>query len=161
MSGQRTVAGVNSIIRDPLPPIGPPVTFLIENWYLFIAAAVSGGLLVWPMVGRHAGGAGKVTTAEAVRLINRERAVLIDISEPAEYAASHAGGAKNIPLAALETSAALPKNKSLPVLLICATGTRSSRAVTALKKLGFEHAHAVAGGLAAWREANLPVEKTA
>ena len=140
---------------------GPPVTFLIENWYLFLAAAVSGGLLIWPMFGAAAAGAGKVTAAEAVRLINREKAVLIDVSEPAEYAQSHAGGARNIPLAGLEASPALPKNKGLPVLLMCPTGTRSSRAVAALKKLGFEHAHAVAGGLAAWREANLPVDKTA
>ena len=137
------------------------MTFLIENWYLFLAAAVSGGLLVWPLVGRSAGGGSKVSAAEAVRLINREKAVLIDVSEPAEYAASHAGGSRNIPLAGLETSPALPKNKGVPVLLMCPTGTRSSRAVAALKKLGFEHSHAVAGGLAAWREANLPVEKTA
>jgi rhodanese-related sulfurtransferase len=137
------------------------VTFLIENWFLIVAAAVSGGLLVWPLVGRGTAGGAKVTTAEAVRLINREKAVLIDVSEPAEFAASHAGGSRNIPLAGLETSASLPKNKTLPVLLICQTGARSARAVAELKKLGFEHAHAVAGGLAAWREANLPVEKTA
>ena len=137
------------------------MTFLIENWYLFLVAAVSAGLLIWPMVGANAGGAGKVTAAEAVRLINREKAVLIDVSEPAEYAQSHAGGSRNIPLAGLESSTALPKNKGQPVLLMCPTGARSSRAVAALKKLGFEHTHAVAGGLAAWREANLPVEKTA
>ncbi len=137
------------------------MTFLIENWYLFLAAAVSGGLLIWPLIGAQAGGAGKVSAAEAVRLINREKAVLIDVSEPAEYAAVHAGGSRNIPLGALEASPALPKNKGLPVLLMCPTGSRSSRAVAALKKLGFEHTHAVAGGLAAWREANLPVEKTA
>ena len=137
------------------------MTFLIENWYLFLVAAVSGGLLVWPMLNEAKTGAGKVSAAEAVRLINREKAVLIDVSEPAEYAASHAGGSRNIPLAALESSPALPKNKALPVLLMCPTGSRSARAVAALKKLGFEQSHAVAGGLAAWRAANLPVEKTA
>ncbi len=137
------------------------MTFLIENWYLFLVAAVSGGLLIWPMFGAAAGGTGKVTTAEAVRLINREKAVLIDVSDPSEYAQSHAGGSRNVPLAGLETSPALPRNKGQPVLLMCSTGARSSRAVAALKKLGFEQAHAVAGGLDAWRAANLPVEKTA
>ena len=137
------------------------MNFLIENWYLFATALVSGGLLLWPLLSRSAGGGAKVTTAEAVRLINREKAVLIDVSEPAEYAASHAGGARNIPLGGLPTSTALPKNKALPVLLICPTGARASRAVAALKKLGFEKAHSIAGGLAAWREANLPVEKSA
>ena len=136
------------------------LNFLIANWYLVLAALVSGGLLVWPMIARGTQG-GKVTPAEAVRLINREKAVLIDVSEPAEYAAGHAVGAKSVPLAGLETSTNLPKNKALPLVVVCPTGARASRAATALKKLGFENASALAGGLGAWREANLPVEKTA
>jgi rhodanese-related sulfurtransferase len=136
------------------------VKFFIDNWFLFLTAVVSGGLLLWPMLGRGAGG-GRVTTAEAVQLINREKAVLIDVSEPAEYAAGHAAGSRSVPLASLEASSDLPKNKALPVVVVCATGTRSSRAVSTLKKLGFEKAHVLAGGLAAWREANLPVERTA
>ena len=135
--------------------------FFIDNWFLFLAAAVSGGLLLWPMINKGAGGAGKVSTSDAVNLINREKAVLIDVSEPAEYAAGHALGAKSVPLGSLETSTALPKNKSLPLVVVCATGTRAGRAVGTLKKLGFENARALAGGLEAWRAANLPVEKTA
>jgi rhodanese-related sulfurtransferase len=94
-------------------------------------------------------------------MINREKAVLIDISEPAEYAAGHAVGARSVPLAGLETSRDLPKNKSLPLVVGCPTGARAPRAVAALKKLGFENTTALAGGLAAWRAANLPTEKTA
>src|SRR5690606_30324893 len=133
---------------------------ILQNWYLFLAAAVSGALLAWPVMTRGAGG-GRVSTAEAVRLINRERAVLIDVSEPAEYAAGHASGARNVPLGGLEQSNVLPKNKSLPLVVVCATGARAPRAVATLRKMGFENAHALAGGLAAWREANLPIEKSA
>ena len=135
--------------------------FFIDTWYLFLAAAVSGGLLLWPMISKSAGGAGKLSTNDAVQLINREKAVLIDVSEPAEYAAGHAAGAKSVPLGELEASTALPKNKALPLVVVCPTGTRASRAVATLKKLGFENARALAGGLEAWRAANLPVEKTA
>ena len=134
--------------------------FFVDNWVLFLAAFTSGGLLLWPMI-QGAGGATKVNTAEAVRLINREKAVLIDISEPADFAKGHAAGAKSIPLAGLESTSELPKNKALPLVVVCATGTRSSRAVAVLKKLGFENARSLAGGLAAWREANLPLEKSA
>ena len=134
--------------------------FFIDNWFLFLAAAVSGGLLLWPMINKGAGGAGKVSTNDAVNLINREKAVLIDVSEPAEYAAGHAAGSKSVPLGQLETSNALPKNKALPLVVVCATGVRAGRAVGTLKKLGFENARALAGGLEAWRAANLPVEKT-
>jgi rhodanese-related sulfurtransferase len=135
--------------------------FFIDNWFLFLAAAVSGGLLLWPMLGKGAGGGGKLSTNDAVQLINREKAVLIDVSEPAEYAAGHALGAKSVPLAQIESSNALPKNKALPLVVVCTTGARAGKAVVALKKLGFENAQALAGGLDAWRAANLPVEKSA
>ncbi len=137
-----------------------PLSFVLDNWYLFVTALVSGGLLLWPTLTGGLGG-GRVSAADAVRLINRERAVLIDISEPAEYAAGHAVGARSVPLAGLETSRELPKNKSLPLVVVCPTGTRAPRAVALLKKLGFENTTALAGGLAAWRAANLPTEKTA
>ena len=136
------------------------MSFVLDNWYLFVTALVSGGLLLWPTLVDNMGGA-KVSATDAVRLINREKAVLIDISEPAEYAAGHAMGARSVPLSGLETSRELPKNKSLPVVVVCANGSRAPRAVATLKKLGFANTHVLAGGLNAWRAANLPVEKTA
>ncbi len=136
------------------------MNFVIENWYLFVAALVSGGMLIWPML-TQGGGTARVSAADAVQIINRERGVLIDVSEPAEYAAAHPVGAKSVPLASLEASRDLPKNKSLPLVVVCPTGTRAPRALAVLKKLGFENTRVLAGGLAAWRAANLPVEKTA
>jgi rhodanese-related sulfurtransferase len=148
-------------LRTYLKPIGPPVKFFIDNWFLFLAAAVSGGLLLWPMLNKTGGGAGKVSASDAVQMINREKAVLIDVSEPAEYAAGHVAGSKSVPLGQIETSNALPKNKALPLVVVCATGSRAGKAVATLKKLGFENSRALAGGLEAWRAANLPVEKSA
>ena len=136
------------------------MSFVLDNWYLFVTALVSGALLLWPTLAGGVGG-GKVSAADAVRLINREKAVLIDVSDPAEYAAGHAVGARSVPLAGLETSRDPPKNKSLPLVVVCPTGTRAQRAVVLLKKLGFENTTSLAGGLAAWRAANLPTEKAA
>jgi len=137
------------------------VKFFIDNWFLFLAAVTSGALLLWPLINKGAGGSSKVSTADAVQMINRQKAVLIDVSEPAEYAAGHAAGARSVPLAQLAESNDLPKNKTLPLVVVCPTGTRAARAVATLKKLGFENTRVLAGGFAAWREANLPVEKTA
>ena len=134
--------------------------FFVDNWFLFATALLSGGLLLWPLFVRGTIG-GKLTPAQAVMLINREKAVLIDVSEPGDFAASHAGGARNVPLARLETASDLPKNKALPLVVVCANGSRASRGVAILKKRGYERAQALAGGLGAWREANLPVERTA
>jgi len=52
-------------------------------------------------------------------------------------------------------------NKALPLVVVCPTGARAGRAAGALRKLGYEKAQVLAGGLKAWRDASLPVEKTA
>ena len=135
--------------------------FFLDTWYLFVAAAVSGGLLLWPLLNKGAGGSSKVSAVDAVQLINRERAVLIDVSEPQEFAAGHAAGSKSVPFGQLETATNLPKNKTLPLVVVCPTGARAGRAVATLRKLGFENARSLAGGLESWRAANLPIEKTA
>ena len=134
--------------------------FLIDNWVLILAALTSGALLLAPSL-RGQGGSAAVGTAEAVRLINREKAVLIDVSEPEEFASGHAAGARNVPLNSLEGAKELPSNKQLPVVLMCPTGARAGRAAGMLRKLGHERAIAVTGGLKAWRDANLPLEKSA
>ena len=133
--------------------------FIVENWILILAACASGAMLLWPMVAK--GGSGAVSTADAVRLINQEKAVLIDVREPDEFAAGHAAGARNVPLGTLDGAKGLPSNKSVPLVLMCATGARASRAAGQLRKAGYASVHALAGGNAAWREASLPTEKSA
>src|SRR5205823_3818633 len=128
------------------------------NWMLIAVALAAGAMLLWPALQSATGGG--VSTHEAVQLINRQRAVVVDICEPEEFAQGHIGGARNVPLAQLEQR--LPevvKNKSLPVILVCATGARAQRALATAKKLGYDKAQALAGGLKAWKDANLPVEK--
>jgi len=132
------------------------VTFILDNWPLILLAATSGGLLLWQTLQK--GGSG-VGVAEAVRLINREKGVLIDVGEPNEFASGHATGARNVPLGQIETSKDLPSNKALPVVLLCPSGARAGRAAALLRKAGYEKAVAVAGGTAAWREAQLPIDK--
>jgi rhodanese-related sulfurtransferase len=135
------------------------VKFLIDNWMLISIALASGGMLVWPMVASGMN-AGALSASGAVTLINREKAVVIDVSETEEFAAGHVGGAKNVPFGELEDKLpAAAKNKTLPLILVCATGARANRALAVAKKLGYEQAQVLGGGLKAWKEANLPVEK--
>ena len=131
--------------------------FILDNWMLMSVALVSASLLFWPLI---KGAGGGLTAQGAVQLINREKAVVIDVCEANEFATGHVGGARNIPLNQLEEKlAAAVKNKALPVILVCQSGARSNRAVAIAKKLGYEQAQSLSGGLSAWRTANLPVEK--
>jgi rhodanese-related sulfurtransferase len=134
------------------------VKFILDNWMLMSIALASAGMLFWPVLKGATGGA--LTAERAVQLINREKAVVVDVCEANEFAAGHVVGAKNIPLSQLEQK--LPsavKNKALPVILVCQSGARSGRALSIAKKLGYEQAQSLGGGMGAWKKANLPVEK--
>lgn len=134
------------------------VEFLIQNWFL-VATAIVSGVLLFRQSGA-TGGSG-ISPEEAVRLINREKGVMVDVCEPHEFEASHAKPARNIPMGSLASSKDLPGNKNTPLILMCPRGQRSARSVATLKKLGFENVVAVKGGTHAWREANLPMASAA
>lgn len=131
--------------------------FILDNWTLLLIALSSGAMLLWPTL-KGASAVGLSPNA-AVLLINREKAVVVDVSDAADYAQAHVSGARSVPLDQLE--ARLPevvKNKALPVIFVCAKGSRGGPAVKTAHKLGYQQAQALSGGLKAWKEANLPVE---
>ena len=133
--------------------------FLQKNILLVVAAVGSGAMLLWPLVRGGAGGAA-VNTLQATQMMNRENALVLDVREPAAYAAGHILGARNVPLAQLEKGAEeLEKYKAKPVIVTCDTGTTSSRAVRVLKARGFQNVVSLNGGFRAWLQANLPMEK--
>ena len=106
---------------------------------------------------RRAGGPA-LDTLGATRLINDNHAIVLDVREPAEFAAGHLPNARNIPLAELAARVGdLPQGK--PVLVCCASGARSSKAASVLRKAGRAQVFNLSGGLQAWRQAGLPVVK--
>jgi rhodanese-related sulfurtransferase len=132
--------------------------FILDNWMLISVALASGFMLFLPVM-QGAATAG-LSPQQAVQMINREKAQVIDVCSAEEFAAGHLIGARHVPLDQLEQQlASVAKNKSQPLILVCASGLRSKRAVAVAKKLGYEQAHSLTGGLKAWKEANLPVEK--
>lgn len=133
---------------------------MIQNWVLILIALASGGMLLWPAV-TSGGGANSLTPTQAVQLINREKAVVVDVCAPEEFANGHVTNAKNVPIADLEARLTQTvKNKTVPVLMVCASGIRAKRAVATAQKLGYDKAYSLAGGMGAWRAANLPVQKS-
>lgn len=134
------------------------MTFIAQNWYLFLLALASGSMLLVPLI--KGGTGGGLSPAQAVQLVNREKGVLIDVCSAGEYANGHAVGARHVPLDTFEAN--LPsavKNKALPLVVLCASGARANRAAAIARKLGYTNVQTLSGGLKAWRDANLPIEK--
>jgi rhodanese-related sulfurtransferase len=134
----------------------------VTTWpnYLYIAVAcASGAMLIWPVVRRGAGGT-SVSTLEATLLINQQNAMVLDVRESAEYEKGHILGARNLPLAHVEARAGdFDKHRMKPVIVVCGTGDRSGKAAAILRRHGFQQVSTLSGGIGAWRQAGLPLEK--
>jgi len=134
--------------------------FLTQNLWLIGLAIGSGAMLLWPMLRRGAAGAADVSPSEAVMLINRENALILDVRNETEFASGHIAEARNIPVAQLDTQlASLAKYKDKPLLINCQGGVRSASACAMLKKNGFARLYNLKGGINAWTQANMPVVK--
>jgi len=101
-----------------------------------------------------------ISPPEAINLINREEAVLIDTRNKAEFNAGHIADAVLIPLPDIKESAdKLNKYEGKPLLFYCKTGTRSDEACKILSKQGFTNIFALSGGIQSWEDANMPLVK--
>jgi len=105
--------------------------------------------LVWPTERISA-------TMIAEELASADPPLILDIRNSREWAARHIPGSVNIPLNHLqERIAEVPRDRRIAVH--CAGGYRSSIAVGILHQYGITHLSEMAGGLAAWDAAQLPV----
>ncbi len=132
------------------------MNFLIDNWMLLTVALASGFALLLPVLTKGSG----LDPQAMVQLMNRDKAVVIDVCEPDEFARGHVMGAKNVPLGQLEDKLGqVVKNKSTQVIMVCQVGARSARAAASARKLGYDNVQSLSGGLRAWVAASMPTEK--
>lgn len=94
-----------------------------------------------------------VSPQEAAGL-HDQGALLLDVREGDEWVAGHAPGAVHVPLG--EVSNAASRFEGQQVLTVCRGGGRSAKAAEMLAAVGVDVRN-VAGGMAAWSEAGLPV----
>lgn len=133
--------------------------FIQQNIYL-VAIAVFSGAMLLSTTFRPTGGKNSLSPVQATLLINREDAQVIDVREPAEYAAGHLPESRNIPAGQLEERVGeLEKLKDQPLIVLCQTGARATGACTRLTKLGFSKVHSLDGGIESWVQAGLPIKK--
>ncbi len=134
--------------------------FLKANVLLLGLALGSGFMLLLPFFKKSAGGVPNLSVTEAVSLINRNNALVLDVRETTEFVTGHIVDAKHIPLAMLaERINELKKYKDKPILVHCQRGMRSAKACDILRKAEFTQVHHLQGGIEAWLSAKLPVIK--
>ena len=104
------------------------VQFVVNNWMLVLVAAVSGAMLLWPLIQRRLSPVREIGVQGATQLINRNDALIVRFA-------------------------------GRPLIAYCERGNRSRTAAAALTKLGFSEIFVLHGGLRAWADAGMPLEK--
>ena len=129
------------------------VKFLIDNIWLILLALVSGGALAWPSLTR---GKHSLSTLQAIQLLNKGKVSIVDVRKSDEFSAGHLRDSKNIPIDDLDKRVS-ELDKTHPVLVVCQSGVRASRAAAEFRRAGFGEVYILDGGYTEWRSQGLPV----
>lgn len=136
------------------------IEFATNNLILVVALVVIIALIVKTEIGLKLSNILQLNVNEAVRLMNDEDVVILDVREASEYSAGHLRDSIHIPAGALaKRLTELEKHKNKKILAYCRSGNRSNSACRTLNKQGFENVYNLAGGIMSWSSANLPVTK--
>jgi rhodanese-related sulfurtransferase len=110
----------------------------------------------------------EISATEAAEAAKRDpQTLILDVREPAEWSEGHIPGALLVPRGMLEAKADLEyanrearlADRSQAIIVQCASGGRSALAADVLQAMGFTNVRSMAGGIAAWKEKGLPIEK--
>ena len=136
--------------------------FVHDNLWLFLALLAILAMIVYTEIKRLMRAYGEVPPAEAVRLMNREDAIVVDVREQAEVQKRNLiVGAKHIPLSSFrQRLGELDKYRQRAIIAYCASGARSGAACDLLSKNQFEKVYNLKGGMAAWQNEGLPTSKS-
>ncbi|HZP67032.1 MAG TPA: rhodanese-like domain-containing protein [Rudaea sp.] len=134
--------------------------FIGHHAFLVMAFVVVLLALIGGEVSRLMRGYKELTPAGLTLLINRENALVVDLSSMQDYEKGHIAGARHVAMSQFDPeNKELAKVKDLPIAVYCKTGTTSAQAATRLVKAGFKHVYWLGGGLAAWQQADLPTTR--
>jgi rhodanese-related sulfurtransferase len=106
---------------------------------------------------------GRISPAEVDRMLSADPGAvrLLDVRTPGEFATAHIAGSYNVPVDVLAEHSAEIRGLERPVVLICQSGQRADRADAVLRASGMRHLQVLDGGMRAWLDAGLPVNRGA
>lgn len=134
--------------------------FATNHWDLFLALAIILAMLMGNALGSRISGYTQVDAVDAVRIINHQDAVVLDVREDKEFADGHILDSLHIPLGKLAGRLdELANHKEKSIIVSCRSGHRSATACARLRKEGFTSVYNLRGGVLAWQSAGLPLQK--
>lgn len=133
----------------------------LGNHVLLVAAFI---VIILALIGlevsRRFRGFRELTPGALVQMINRAEPLVIDLSAVADYEKGHITGSRHVAQSQFDPeNKDLAKAKELQVVTVCRNGVVSGKAARRLVKAGFSHVATLAGGIDAWKRADLPLAK--
>lgn len=131
------------------------IEFLLQQWILVAALLAAVGMLVFHE-SRKTGPA--LTPQQAIRRVNSEDGVFLDVRDGSDYKQGHIADALHIPFAKLKArEGELEAYRERPIVITCKMGQQSGAAAKQLRASGFQKVYKMAGGMLEWRNLQLPV----
>ena len=101
-----------------------------------------------------------VSPSQLTDLINKQSALLIDVSAIDDFEKGHIISAKHVAMSQFDPeNKLLAKAKELPVAVVCRNGQKSAEAAKRLVKAGFSKVYWLNDGISSWTQADLPLSK--
>lgn len=130
----------------------------VVNHYILVSVFVALLLALFLLESRRGGK--KVSAQEAVNLINRDEAVVVDIRERKEFNEGRITGSIHIPLSAIKDRAGeLKKHQDKTIIVVDKMGQHAAMAVKQLNAEGYTNVVRLSGGIGDWKASSLPLVK--
>ncbi|MFT6927507.1 MAG: rhodanese-related sulfurtransferase [Psychromonas sp.] len=137
------------------------IDFFSSEPILSIAWVAIAAMLLQSLVKSKISGVKSIEAQDAIMMINKQNAIIVDVRPVDQYKKGHIVNAKNIPVSQIDEGnfSDIEKHKEAPIILVCASGDRSSGAAGKLRKAGFTQVSNLLSGMNGWAEAKLPTTK--
>ena len=136
------------------------IPFIVHHWVLVVAFVIALVILIIVEARSKGMGSSGLSAQRLTQLINREQALVVDIRDAHAFNDGHIIHAINIPFAEIDQNLKrLEKDKTRPIVIVCAMGQKAAMAMNKLKKQGFEKVYILTGGMTAWKNAHMPVAR--
>ncbi len=133
------------------------IEFSLRHWQLVVAFI---GLAIAIIFVETKRAGATISSAQAVQLMNRSEALVLDLRERQEFIEGHITHSMNIPATHVpDRLVELQGYKDKPVILVCKMGQHSGHIGKMLHKAGFSQVYRLASGMSGWQADGLPLIK--